>query len=210
MTKVICSHGFGVDKTDRGLFIDIAADFPDDKFEMFDYNIMESNGDMTVRTLEEQAEILNKHLANAKDVTLLCHSQGCVIASLSSLENVTKVIFLAPPDNLDLERFVEVFSVRPETKFDPTGTSVFVRSDGTKTYIGSDFIQSVQDQHVAENYQKLASQVPLTILRSLNDEVVGETSFKWLDKSHIIDMDANHNFNGESRQKLIEKLHELI
>jgi len=50
---IVYSHGFGVDKTDRGLFSDISKHFPDAEHIMFDYNDLDSeNNSMTINPLQ--------------------------------------------------------------------------------------------------------------------------------------------------------------
>lgn len=211
MTKIICSHGFGVDATDRGLFTDIAAAFPDREFTMFDYNELDAGGNMTVRPLPEQVQVLNQYIQEAgEEVVLLCHSLGCVVAAMADLAHVSKLVFLAPPDNLDLQRFVGIFGKREGTVFNPEGMSSIPRRDGTKTLIGKEFLQSIQLVNVPDIFHKATEECETTIIRADQDEVVGQTDFSGIGRARIISLPGSHNFVAEARQQLIVTLKELL
>ncbi len=61
---IIYSHGFGVQKDDRGLFTDIAKDLPGFEHFMFDYNEFDAEiNTMSVTPLDKQAEILKEKIA---------------------------------------------------------------------------------------------------------------------------------------------------
>lgn len=93
MKKILLfSHGFGVKRDDRGLFTDIASHFPDYQSVMFDYNeIDEMSNTLTATPIEQQAKILTQQYNNipaGQEVFLICHSQGCLVAALTNLQNI--------------------------------------------------------------------------------------------------------------------------
>src|SRR5688500_4803226 len=114
MTKIIFSHGFGVRADARGMFTEIAANFPEYQCEMFDYNHILKNGDIEVAPLNDQAKKLQDILNKQKDkVILIAHSQGCIVAGVVDLENVKKVILLAPPENVSMQRVINKLMKKP-------------------------------------------------------------------------------------------------
>jgi hypothetical protein len=103
---IIFSHGFGVRYDDRGLLTEIASAFPQYKAHLFDYNLAnETLKTLTVQPLTKQAKILENEVVSfvnneaPESITLICHSQGCIVAALADLEDspIDKVIFLARP-----------------------------------------------------------------------------------------------------------------
>ena len=211
MKSIVCSHGFGVDATDRGLFTDIAAAFPDADFRMFDYNTKDAAGNMTVRPLGDQVAQLKTELNKTTGgVTLLCHSQGCIVASmLPDFSKVERMIFLTPPQDFDIERFSRIFGDRPGAVFNRDGASSFPRRDGTTTYIGKDYLDSIESIDVLGLYAKAATARPVTIVRASDDEIAGDTDFTSVGAT-VLTLPSGHDFSGEARTGLIETLKPLI
>lgn len=213
MKTVICSHGFGVDATGCGLFTEIAAAFVDYNFVMFDYNTRDEQGNMTVLPLNAQAKLLQQKIDETSKtgdtITLLCHSQGCVVAAMADIPKSVKVIFLAPPDNLDIPRFTKVFGGREGTVFNLEGTSVIPRNDGTKTFIGKDYLHSVATADIRALFEKLAQQNELTIIKADADEIVGPTDFSDI-KAAVLSAPGSHNFTDDARAGLIQMLRDLL
>lgn len=207
MTKVIFSHGFGVKADARGMFTEIAANFPEHQFEMFDYNRILSNGDIEVAPLTVQAEKLQGILNKQNDkVVLIAHSQGCVTAGLVSLKNVKKAILLAPPVQMSMQRVLDKLMKKPGAEINLNGVSKLPRRDGTTTFISREYIESVSDINPLEIYQMIANTVATTIVRCINDEVLGLTNVNEIKNAAHIDLEADHNFTGASRGELIRML----
>lgn len=76
MATIICSHGFAVRADSMGMFTDVAAAFPEHEFRMFDYYDIAPNGDQIVRSLDEQATLLQQQIDGVPGgkIILLCHS----------------------------------------------------------------------------------------------------------------------------------------
>lgn len=210
MKTVICSHGFGVGADSRGMFPEIATAFPELKFVMFDYNSFDEHHNATVSSLASQAEKLNAQIAAASEpATLLCHSQGCIVASLADVSRIERLIFLAPPDTLNVERFMRMFASREGAVYDPDGISSIPRSDGTTTYLGKDYMESVTNTDVQRLFQAVASTKPVTIVRAAGDDTVDQTAFPDV-PAKVITIPGDHNFSGAARQGLIETLKILL
>jgi len=214
---IIYSHGFDVQKDARGMFTDIANALPNVQHIMFDYNeIDEANNTLTAVSLEKQAEklteIYEKTISENPNATidLICHSQGCTATGLAKL-NARKTILLAPKMNNthgSLRRLVET---RPGTT-EKNGVTYWPRRDGSTTIIDQDYWQSYDNlKNTDELYNKLASITKLSIVVATQDEVLGKVDCSNIDKNiSIIEIDSDHDFNGEARQKMIEIVKEIL
>jgi len=219
MTKhiIVYSHGFGVDKTDRGLFTDIAATLPNTEPVMFDYNVADiPHKTITVSSLREQSKMFTEVMHKVRSenpsatIDLVCHSMGCVAAAIAHPENVRRVVFLAPPDNVGVDRFKEIFN-RPGAEVNLGGLSKLTRMDGSTTLVPKEFWDSLQPLNVLKLYDALSQLAELTIISADEDEVVGPTDFtKTNENIKLINLRADHNFTGESRAKLCELLKGLL
>lgn len=209
---VICSHGFAVRADSMGMFTAIAAAFPDYDFEMFDYYDIKPNGDQVLRSLDEQAQILQQHIDTAPEgeIILLCHSQGSTVAGLASLERVSKVVLLAPPVDIDRASLINRLRHRKSAQLNPFGTSTVPRSDGTLMTIPVEYMDSIEAHDQGTLYQKIANTVPTIIVRATDDEILGLTTANEIQGARHIDIAADHNFTGKNRDKLIDALQSIL
>jgi hypothetical protein len=208
---VIYSHGFGVRKTDRGLFTAIAGALPDARSVMFDYNpINEESNTLTAKPLHEQAlrlrKVINATKAEYPDavIDLVCHSQGCVIAGLVKPRGIRKVIMITPPDEVSEARMIENLGTRKGITIDPTVRTRLPRTDGSTTVIHPEYWQSLAGIDPAKLYNRLARVTGLRIINARQDEVLGKVSFDGLDPAiSLVTLDGNHNFDGDEDRKRI-------
>ena len=122
--EIVFSHGFGVRADGRGIFTDIAKAMPDANCITFDFNTFDSEGNTTVTPLDGQVKILQSHIDRTQEgVTLICHSQGCIVASLANLDKIGQVVFLAPPPLISIERFISKFGKREGSVLNLEGIS---------------------------------------------------------------------------------------
>lgn len=213
MTKiVICSHGFAVRANSMGMFTDIAAAFPEYDFRMFDYYNIAQNGDQTLRSLDEQASILQQQIGSAPDgeITLLCHSQGSTVAGLVDLSRVSKVILLAPPVNFNRANMINRLRHRKGARLNPRGMSIVPRSDYTTMYIPAAYMDSIEAYDRPTLYGQIAAAKPTVVIRATKDEILGSTSFDQLQEATVIDIAADHNFTGKNRRLLIDALRRVL
>ena len=207
MSTILFSHGFGVKADSNGMFTQIAEAFPEHQFIMFDYNTDLGGGDIKVASLNEQAKKLQQKIDEQADgLIIIAHSQGCVITGMVDLDTAKKVILLAPPVEMSPERLASKLLNRPGAVIDLDGTSKLPRTDGTTTFIGSDYIQSLTNVDPLSLYRKVANTVNTTIIRSLNDEVLGLTNVNTVANARHFDIEAGHNFTSEARRTLISLL----
>jgi hypothetical protein len=215
-TKVVFSHGFGVGKDDRGLFTDIIDGLSLNEPVLFDYGLR-SGSEVTFPSLRKQAEVLNNNLKKlyqndpGHGPILICHSQGCLVASLADLSGIKKLIFLAPPMQLNLDRLSAVFGSREGSIINPLGQTRLARRDGTTTIVVPDYWKDIKEINPIELFNKI--QNPVTVIIATQDEVLGDDAFPFEPLNPNIDvvrMNANHDFTGNARAELISKLKELV
>lgn len=215
---IIYSHGFGVQKTDRGLFTDIADTFPDIEHIMFDYNqVDEQDNSLTVAPFYVQKQKLADAISNVRasnpgaTIDLITHSQGCVIAALLNPDGIRRSIFTAPPSEVSTEGMLKAFGQREGAKVDINGLTSFPRRDGSTTIVPPEYWQSIKDVHAVELYNQFAKITELTIVNANQDEVLQVKDFSELkDNVKVVDLDANHDFTGEYRPALIQAIVEEI
>jgi hypothetical protein len=211
--KVICSHGFGTRADGRGMFTDIARELPEYEFITFDYNEVDADGNATVLSLHAQAACLSEQIKdNPETEVLLCHSQGCIIAALANLGNIKKVIFLAPPAVINIDRFRRKFFHREGANYVDGGISSLPRRDGTTTYVTPEYVESIRNVDIPELYTRVADNRNLTIIRALDDEILGETEYGYLGGNVKVTgvKDASHDFKDKSRTRLGDELKKIL
>jgi hypothetical protein len=216
---VIFSHGFGVGKDDRGLFTGIAQGLQLDSPIMFDYG--SRNGqEVTFPPLREQAKMLEEKLREVfaedpkAEPTLICHSQGCVVAALANTTGVKRAIFLAPPMRLDLEWLKDFFGSREGSVVRIDGESRLMRRDGTTTVVGPEYWKDLREVDPIEVYNDMAQPVDITMIIASQDEVLGDDAFSATgalsEKIGVRELAGNHDFTGTSRSVLISLLQEEL
>ena len=216
---ILYSHGFGVDKTDRGLFTAIANAIPEVEHIMFEYDPKDENGNTVVETFSGRKDKLiakynelRKQNPNAA-IDLVCHSQGCLVAALAKLENIRKVILLTPPiylENGDEKR--EKYLEKPTVKELSDGTLAVRRRDGSTTLIRQsywdDFGVVINSERL---YNKLSRITELIAIRATEDEILQNNSYDGFEKSiKIMDIEGNHSFDGEDRPRIAKAVRQLI
>lgn len=216
MTKkiIVYSHGFGVEKDDRGLFTDIVNSMPTAEHILFDYNKVDRDrNELTVLSLTEQKEklrdILNEVKANhpASEINMICHSLGCVIAALLCPAGINRIIYLAPPFKFDAGRSRNGFSERPGATVDVNGTMSFPRRDDSTTIVDSKLWDNLASFKPADLYNQLADKTKLVVINANQDEVLKEKDHSELSSDiQIINIDANHDFRDNARNGLIQLL----
>ena len=209
---VIYSHGFGVRKTDRGLFTAIAKALPDAHSVMFDYNpVNEASNTLTVKPLQDQALKLRKIINTSRAeypgaiIDLVCHSQGCVVAGLVKPRGIRKVIMLTPPTDISEATIVERYRTRKGIEIDVNARTRLSRSDGSTTVIHPEYWQSLAGINPIKLYNRLARFTGLRIINARHDDVLGEVSFEGINPGiSLVTLDGNHNFDDEeARNRLL-------
>jgi hypothetical protein len=209
---IIFSHGFGVRKTDRGLFTAIASALPHAQSVMFDYNpINEESNTLTVKPFDEQAlklrKVINATRAEYPDaiLDLVCHSQGCIVAGLVKPRGIRKVIMLTPPDDMREAAVIERLGTRNGIAIDVSVRTRLPRPDGSTTVIHPEYWQSLAGIAPVKLYNRLARFTKLRIINARQDEVLDTPNFEGIDPAiSAVTLDGNHNFDDQdARNRLL-------
>lgn len=210
---LVFSHGFGVEKDSRGLFSDISKALPEYIPVLFDYNDIAEDKKITkVASYKKQSTILNHQLqAIVKrdphaDITLIGHSQGCIILGLANHQAVSRAVLLAPPLNVSARKT----KIKPDRVINNDGSVTINRKDGTQIILSLGFIVGLKKTNPLKIYKQLASKVPITIVVARQDELLDDSNFSELDSAEVIKIDGDHNFTGKNRKGLMETLSKIL
>jgi hypothetical protein len=211
---LVFSHSFGVKKDSRGMFTDIAEAFPEYSSILFDYNKLDRVSNvLTVGSLRDQAKILQAKVHTIHqtdpdaDVTLICHSQGCVVAALAKIEKINQAILLAPPGSVSSVRVNEHFGKREGVVIEKDGTIRVPRKDGSTTRLTKEYIDDLSGIDAIQLYKELSQSTPVVIIIAKDDEMLRPIDFSSLPKSvEILTIIGDHNFTGVARAGLIDIL----
>jgi hypothetical protein len=203
---VIFSHGFGVRRDSRGMFDELAELLKDDCLVVqFDYVDINEDGSTTAYSFSEQAEKLREVIKyvgkrfNPKEVNIVAHSQGCIIAGLVSPSSLDKAVLIAGP--------------RKGTKIKEKGISKIERSDGSITLVPPQYWREVSKVNPAELYLKLAKKSKVYFIRALQDQMVTGEDYSLLRENKDIDyleLQGNHDFEGKDRKSFLAKVTRIL
>ena len=216
---VLYSHGFGVDKTDRGLFTVIAEAIPEAEHIMFEYDAKDKDDNTIVETFSNRkSKLIAKYEELRRQnpdaiIDLICHSQGCLVAALAKLKNIRKVIMLTPPiyhEDGDEKR--EKYLSKPTVKDLPDKTLAVRRRDGSTTLIKQNYWNDFGVVTNSERlYNTLSEVTELIAIRATEDEILQNNSYDDFDKSiRTMDVEGNHSFDNEARPRIAKVVREII
>lgn len=218
---IVFVHGFGVRADSNGLFSDIALRFSDYQTELIDlYDISQQY--WKIPDLGTQAEKLRETIEtifseNAKaTIVLICHSQGCVVGSLLPEELVGKlhkIIFLAPAiHKVNTKRFRHFFEKKSNVIIKDDYLKL-KRKNGIILHITNSFADSLDEVSILDVYASLLKSKKLETIFALKDEhrkYADKEIIKLLKTGKFTEIEADHNFTGEGRKKLLKHLNALI
>lgn len=204
-------------KDSRGMFTELADVFLVHGITpiLVDLNERHDGGNIYVNSLSEQARILRETYEKECDdgavVDMICHSQGCLVASLVNIPDVRTTLFLAPPTENDPERTISYFSKNPESVVDTNNTSRFARKDGTATFVPAVYWQDRARVDYQKVYQKYISSHETVVVIARSDEVVSNEHINDIFGSvKILPLSADHNFTGTAREELRSLVSSLL
>ncbi len=216
---LLYSHGFGVQKDDRGLFTDIAKELPEFEHVMFDYNEFDTvSNTMSVTPLDMQAKILKDKIAEVKKdnpeakLYIVSHSQGCIVTALAGAEGFKKIVFLAPPTSLSgASSKVKEMLKRVGTTRSEDGSVSYPRRDGSTTIVTSDYLRSREGINPVEEFNKLAKKNSVHIINATEDEVLVDVDFSKLSTDiEVVELKANHDFKDGARKEVIKVIQSIL
>lgn len=195
------------------MFTDIVSSFPNYRAVMFDYNQLNSTtNEVTVEPYSQQAKILASQIDKiyavdpTASITLIGHSQGCIIPCLVTGIRLNKAILLAPPKHVGSN-----MSRNQNVKQTSDGSIRIPRKDGTTTIVTKAFIEELDDTNPLALYRYLAAHLPVKIIIAGQDEILKDFDLSELsDGAEVISIDGDHNFTAQYRKGLIKALSEYI
>lgn len=219
MKNIFFIHGFWVRKDARGMFPDIQRYISQNigvyNFFYTDLNDFSEDGkDTFLKPLSKQAKIMSrtieKNTHKQGQNIIISHSQWCVVASLLDLENVSKIIFLAPPTNNDLEITIQNFQAREGTKINKEWMSILVRSDWNKTFVPEEYWQERSEYSYKRLYKNMKRVFSVSVIFAAQDEILKNDALENIEWFDIHTISWNHNFDGVDRKYLVEYIWKIL
>jgi len=209
---VIFVHGFGGDKYARGMFTDIAEILDGCNLVFIDLNDYRDDGSLVINPMNKQVSILRSaHKKAVEDypnapVDLVCHSQGCVVAAMSGIEDVENILLITPPSELKFERIEEMFSSRKGAVVRKDGDSMLPRRAGSPTIVPKEYWRGIEDLDIPRLFNGLAlSGSRILLVEAADDDVLKQTDFSTLHgEIEQRTLAGNHNFDGNSRPAFMD------
>lgn len=218
---IIFSHGFGVARDAHGMFNEIGDELKAKYIVVrFDYTIVNRKENWTQAfSFSKQVEMLKtvnayvRKIFNPEEVNIIGHSMGCLIIAMAYIKDIKKVLLLAGSSAAPYPRLRDHFAKRPETIINESATSSIRRSDGSTTYVESDFWYEMKDINPPELYKKLTGISEVSFVRALADQVITETNYeaiRTIPNLHYYEIDGGHDFKDEARKSLIILIKKLF
>ncbi len=209
---LIYSPGLGVPWDFRELFPDIKAALPDYDFVYFNYSDTDEQGNSYVFSLEQQAETYKQALKLAaeqgyQEVNLLTHSLGYVVPCQVNSKQINKMLLLNPPVNYTREHSIIKLQSYPEHKLDLQGFSLRPRTGGFNTFIHFSFFDSLKDIDVFSLLNPCLAKRKIIITGKQDSPRINDySSGKLASNIQRIELDGDHEFQGENRKALISEV----
>lgn len=221
-TKVfIFAHGFGTDKHERGLGDEMARELVDEdpniatvRFSYSGYG--ESEGNQAQKNQITMAEDLESVYLNIKQeafcpVTVVAFSMGSHVIARDNRLSLDEVVLINPPGT-NMDKMKSYFKGKEDLVIDEEGTWHIPRRDGSKTLLGKDFWDSLEEKELYSNMKDLTERHKTTIIRAQDDEVITDDIreiYGDLNFENILDTPGNHDFKDpEARKEFLGKLSE--
>lgn len=220
---VVFAHGFGTDLHERGIYDQISQTIQKEGLATLRFSYSgfgKSEGTQQDKSLETMTsdlssvlDFIEKQKKQDASVKIIGFSLGtAVVARTFSEEPLTK------PDNIILinntefnfkGNFEAYFRANPKLLIDEDGVWHLPRTDGSTTYIGSEFWESIgnpQRQH--DDMQKLAQNYNVTMVRAMNDDVADAgADLTDIPFSEVVELSGNHNYTRpEDRADFLKTL----
>jgi pimeloyl-ACP methyl ester carboxylesterase len=221
-------HGFGTDLHERGLFDEIAKaprSSKDTAVARFNFPKLEAeNGIRKEKPLGGMAgdlrSVLNYAAGEKKEdafLTTIGFSMGSyVIAKCFSAEtpiSPDKIILINPP-RIDFKKELQNhFQNKPGLRIDDKGVWALPREDGSMTYAGPEFWDSVKKEEQLREFRKLVDNFPSYLVKAMDDITAGgmDEEMRKMPFKEIVRLKGDHNFsNLEDRANFIRSLTVLL
>jgi hypothetical protein len=211
---IIFVHGFGVTSNSRGLFTATENEFENTLYFMRSDFADMGNHQITAIPISQQIQrfqcVINYSKTNFphKHIIFIGHSQGCIIIA-KAMPSQSKILLLAPPPDPVYDNFIHSAGWNyPGSHLNLQGQSIMVRSDKTTIHAHPSFWHELKQIDSTRLYMDLAIKNNMYILQPENDYQKNNQNLKDLHIDCI--QNADHDFHGESRLVLLQKLRELL
>jgi hypothetical protein len=198
------------------MFTDLADSLSEADFQsiLFDLNDTDGEGNLVVSDFSEQVRrvkaVWDKEVKDS-DLYVVAHSQGCIIAALANLPDISKTILLTPPTESSSEEILDYFRSKPATEINLKGLSKLARSDGSFTIVLASYWVEKDAVDTPGLYQKFTEQNSVEVVRATEDEVISNVGMLAAFPGITIrDIEANHNFENQGRADLVSLIKELL
>lgn len=214
---VIYVHGFAVNYTSKGMFTDLADHLSDQDLAsiLFDLSDFDRERNAAFLPLSDQQrrlrEVYGTVKAEVDRVSLIAHSLGCGVAAtlLPELE-LDKVLLLAPAGDRHGPRIKDRLFKHHGAWTDEDGLMRFKRKNGTITSFSKRYVDEF-DIEFSRVYRDNLSQVKdLKICLAESDELTPAMEKVFAKYDTVCLPGSDHNFTGESRQRLLELAAEFL
>lgn len=215
---IIYSHGFAVQKDYMGLFTDIAGSMPEVESFLFDYyEVNKVENKILTCSFSEQVRKLNEVIDRIRSshpdaiIDLMCHSQGTIVAAMARPDGIRKTIMISPVFNMDNERSLSRYRLKPDVKIDLNGISEIPSSTGLTKVIPKEYWRERSLIKPFIEFNALATKTEITVIEGNQDELLPKVDLSELDpKIRIISIDGDHNFSGVNRVVLKELVRKIL
>jgi pimeloyl-ACP methyl ester carboxylesterase len=224
---ILLVHGFGTDLHERGFFDEISKALQsseDTAVIRFNFPKIETeDGVWREKSLEGMADDLQsvldyidrKKKGDASFIIIGFSMGNYVIAkcfSAAILIRPAKIILINPP-RIDFKKELQnYFQNKPGAKIDDNDIWTLPREDGSITYVGPEFWNSIRAEEQSVELKNLTERFPTYLIKATGDELVGEAGeIEEMPFKKIINLKGGHNFSKpEDRANFIGSLTALL
>lgn len=217
--SIVFVHGFGTNKDEgAGLFIDISSALKEYCLIRFDFTgYGKSEGKQEDVNLGKEASDLKSvlefvHKEYGDKILLIGMSLGCYAISLLSPGDISKTIFISPPDSdqeATVERLVDRIKSRKGGIVDFNGATIYLRSSGEIQKIGPAFWKSLNEFNAEAAITTYSHKTNLVTIIPIQDEIFERKNMDVYDKqsTRCIRLRGNHAFTDpEERKELVAEI----
>jgi hypothetical protein len=130
---------------------------------------------------------------------------------LAKPEGIRKAIFISTIFDMGLERTLERYKLKLDVEINLDGISKIPSSTGLTKIIPAQYWQERIAVKPFAEYNAFAKKVDTAIINANQDQLLPKVDLKELSpKIKVLQLDGNHNFDGEDRRRLIEVVKEEI
>lgn len=214
--NLLLVHGFGTNKDEGGLFVDISQSLQEHfriiRFDFSSYG--ESEGKQEDANLAKFSQDLKAVLNwikenNPGQTYILAHSLGCFVTAFLSPSKIYKTIFSGIPNsNTSFVKDVIQNRIKEKNgKVDEQSVSIYPRSSGQSQKIGSTFWEILKLFRPLPSIRDFAEKTQLLIIHPKQDQIIGDqfiSEYKDISNLQFAEVNGDHNYSkSEDREEFI-------